>query len=782
MDFPFLYIAISYTTGIIFGNYLPLPIYILNVSLIISFVFSWIAFLLKKHKFTFLFILFCTFLIGDLSTQRKNNEWEKNFLNNLDTDEYIDLYGYAYKTPELTDQGKYIFMKLEKIWFDKKEIPSYGKVRIKIRSEEINFPEINMGDRIKVSAKLSHFYSYKNFKSSSSRIFFKINQINRIAYSKSQNLIEIIEKNRKFNLLNTISQIREFLLKKIDESATRDHKYLKEASFLKAILLGEREGLPKEILDSTQNSGLFHLLAISGAHIGIISFFIFRFLRLFINSEKLNYIILIFFLIFYSVLVEGRASVIRASLMAISFSIGKILYKDINYINILSFSYVLILAINPFFLFDIGFQLTYTATLSLILLAPRFLKYLPALPFKISELTSISLAAQIGVLPIIAYYFNRVTLISVFLNLLAVPLAGIILGLSFIILPIYLIFPFLKFLMISIFYLIDIFLLISDFSYKTPFLSYRIPGPNILLMIIYYIFLTILLTKLNKKLKIIFLTSFLFSLFLILAYPFPSYSKYMSISFIDVGQGESILVEFPGYKKMLIDGGGTFNDNFDIGERVVSPFLWSKGIKKINYVVSTHAHSDHLKGLITVIKNFKYGEIWESTSPKNEFLYKKFIKLLKNKPKKINRGYKTKINNVEIEIIHPPRKKDPEKALNEDSMVIKLSYRKISFLLTADIDMVSEMDIIKSGTNIKVNVLKAPHHGAKSSSSEEFLEKVKPEIVVICVGYKNSFGFPDQEIIDRYRIRKINVLRTDYNGLIEIKTDGNKLMVKKMID
>jgi len=248
-----------------------------------------------------------------------------------------------------------------------------------------------------------------------------------------------------------------------------------------------------------------------------------------------------------------------------------------------------------------------------------------------------------------------------------------------------------------------------------------------------------------------------------------------------VGQGDSILVEFPGSKKMLIDGGGLPGNRFDIGERVVSPFLWHKGIKKIHYLILTHAHPDHLNGLKAVARNFRIGEAWEAFSPLEDQTYTDFKESLSPSvlQKRSFRGQISRVGKVKIEVLHPVRGKPFVEAVdNEQSLVLRITYGRTSFLLGADIGRKSEESIIENFKEIESQLLKSPHHGSKSSSSQGFLEKVSPQIVVITAGEGNWYGLPDQEVIARYEEMGAKIFRTDLHGAVEISSNGQRLFVR----
>jgi competence protein ComEC len=423
------------------------------------------------------------------------------------------------------------------------------------------------------------------------------------------------------------------------------------------------------------------------------------------------------------------------------------------------------------------------ATLAIILFYPRVINKLPRLPLRISEIFALSATAQIGVLPIIAFFFNRVSFSGLILNLAAIPLVAMIMAIGYLFLPLSLVSASLANILARLASsLIDLLLGISQIHDRASLLASRTPTPHLWTVLGFYLFLGLLLLPVkHKRTRLVASGCLLLFLFVIVTYPFPSYSKNLKLTFIDVGQGESMLVEFPGTTKMLIDGGGVPDDTFDIGENVVSPFLWRKGIKKIHYLVLTHPHPDHINGLKAVARNFKIGEFWEGYSVLENESYARFVNSLGPKvPKKrMFQEDQMTLKNVLIRILHPP-KREPivERVHNDFSLVMSLSYGLNSFLLTGDIGKDVEKRLVEKKNLPKCQILKSPHHGSNSSSSPEFLEAISPEIVVISVGRGNIYGLPNTDVLARYSAHGAKVYRTDLHGAVEITATKQDISVR----
>jgi len=788
MPFPFLFLALCLAVGILFSSILSLPLLSWLLSLLASLFCSWLLFSIHKNRLAFVFILLTTFLLGACLHTFIDRNFEENSLRRLRLTSYADFTGRLYKSPSHGLDKDLLFIKVDKVSYQNKKQDIKGNLRVTIpHSEEFPSPfHLFVHDKVKFSARLLPHQGFRNFKTNSMTAYLKSQNIHARATTKSPLLVERIEPGKKYSPLRLISLLRQKLQQKIEDhfpASDDEHPLSSQGAVLEALLLGERYRMDPSVTQSLQKSGIYHLFAISGAHIAIISFFLFSVFKLFRIPNRLSYLLLMIFLLFYAFLVEGRPSVFRATIMTLAFLFGKLIWRNVNLINTISISAFILLFLNPFSLFNVGFQLTFSATLTIILFFPRIIKYLPKLPFKISEIMVLSLTAQLGVLPFVVNSFNRVTFSSLILNFAALPLVALIMALGYVFLPLSFISSFLsQHLAQAIQFLIGLLIKSSHLLDRFSFISYRIPTPHLITIIGYFLFLYLLLLppKIRRQKTALIL---LFSIFLALlvTHPFPSLSKNLRLTFIDVGQGESILIEFPGKKKMLIDGGGFPEGTFDIGENVVSPFLWRKGMKKIDYLVLTHAHPDHLNGLKAVSRNFKVREFWEAFSPIESEDYAELKRILPKSvvSKRLFRGDRHQERKVKIEVLHPEQGDILVSTIrNDDSLVLRLSYGQTSFLLSGDIGINAERKILEYFSEIKSQVLKSPHHGSRSSSSEDFLESVAPRIVVISVGEGNYYGFPNQEVLERYEQIGAEIFRTDIHGAVEIGSNGQTISVR----
>jgi competence protein ComEC len=489
--------------------------------------------------------------------------------------------------------------------------------------------------------------------------------------------------------------------------------------------------------------------------------------------------------------VATQRSVIMALAFIASFAIGR--GKD--HLNTLSLAGLVILAISPGSVWDVSFQLSFAAMASIIILVPRFNellgKYLEVsseertnglknavlifLKKRVLPLVFVTLAAGIGTSPILACHFHRISLTGLAANLVAVPLAGV--AVPSLLVSSALI-PFSETLAWLMLFPADMaFSFISravSFFAAIPYASLWVSPPALHEMALYYL---LVFSAANIGRARVYLYAAPASALLLIVLPlsqnFRERPDVLRVTYLSVGQGDSAFIELPGGKTMLIDGGGTNNPDFDTGERVVAPFLRSKGVERIDYMVLSHAQQDHMGGLLFIARNMDVGEFWwngeGSLGRLGAALEEKRVvkRAVDSSTGKKAAGY------AEVEFFNRSKASFDT---NDNSLVLKVSYGQRSFLFSGDISEKAEMTIASGA--IEADVLKAPHHGSKYSSSAGFLSAVKPSVVVVSAGRLNSFGFPHAEALERYEAAGAQIMRTDTMGAVIIETDGKSLSKK----
>jgi competence protein ComEC len=253
----------------------------------------------------------------------------------------------------------------------------------------------------------------------------------------------------------------------------------------------------------------------------------------------------------------------------------------------------------------------------------------------------------------------------------------------------------------------------------------------------------------------------------------------LEVTAIDVGQGDSILVVLPQGETILVDGGGRLvygrqrKSNLDIGEDVVSPYLWNRGIRRIDVMVATHAHQDHIGGLAALVSNFRPKALWTGANPPPELLdtaRRLAIPSVRQHP-----TGPFELSGARIEVLAPARDYAAGKPGNNDSLVLRISYGSRSFLLTGDMERAIEAQLLASGADLHADVLKVGHHGSRTSSIQPFLDAVSPSVALVSAGFENSFGHPHPDVLARLSARHAAILRTDLDGRVTARTDGRRL-------
>lgn len=788
MPFPLLFIAAAIVLGIASASASALPVAFWAGSLAVALAVAWLFFARDKVKACFGAVLAASLALGGTLFVWQERDYRENALHRLRRDGYADFGGTLLRSPERGTDRDVLLIRVDRADLGPGEVPLRGRLRLSVqRSEQHRLPPLRTGDRVEFSAQLGTAVSDRNFRTPPYTLILRNRRIHASAFAKSPLLVRKTGAARGAALLSgPISSLRQALQGRIEAhfSEGLPPRLSREGGILEALLIGERGRLDPEVQATLQRSGLYHLLAISGAHIGIVTGLLFLLLRLVRVRTRPSYLILTVLLVGYAVLVEGNASVVRATVMACAFFIGKLLWKDVHLLNTIAASALVILFGNPFQVFDAGFQLTYLATLGILLFYKPLLKRMPKLPLRLAEVTALTAAAQIAVLPVIAASFNRVTFASFLLNIPAIPLVAALMAAGYVFLA--LAFASGAAAAALAFCLkagLKVFVAVAGLLDPVRVLSYRIPPPHPVLVAAYFALLLAFLAPWRPKAaRAARAAAFAAVLLLIVTYPFPPASTPgLRITFLDVGQGDAVLVEFPGRAKMLVDGGGLPESAFDVGERVVSPFLWRKGIKSLDHLVLTHAHPDHLNGLRAVVANFRIGAFHEAVRDAEDPSYAEFKSLIPGRTRQARwtRGETLTMGDVLVETLHPdPAAAESGRTDNDLSLVLRLSYRDFSCLLAADVGAGAESELIGAVPNPAADVLKVPHHGSRTSSSPAFLEAVAPLVAVVTAGQGNRYGLPHPDILDRYAAAGVRLFRTDRDGAVEVTTDGRTVAVR----
>ncbi len=558
------------------------------------------------------------------------------------------------------------------------------------------------------------------------------------------------------------------------------------AAVVKALILGERQDVDRGIMKQFQKTGIVHVLAVSGLHVGfILMLFLLVFGLLGFSHNKRNAASLLFLFLFIA-LIDFKAPVLRAGIMAALYFAGQFLERKTNSLNIIGTAGLLILIVAPQQLLQPGFQFSFAAAGSILYAYPKFRSLAlfktkqPFINKWIMQPFLVSLAAVLGTVPLTWWYYGALQTGAVLVNVLLIPLIGGFVVLSFI------------FILVSgigigiggglgwiLYYYFEVILKLNAFFTRLPFIQVAVPKPSILSIVLLIILLLLLF---NLKKKNIFPALLLVAVLFYLNTRAPSRLR---ITFVNVGQGDGAVVQFPNGKVLVVDGGDR-KFALDSGTRYLIPLLHYYGIKRINYLLSTHPHSDHFGGLISILDKFPADTVVVSRYPGKSKLYKKFLGTTRQKGVPIaykKRGQQLFIGNeYRIYVLHPfgsylNAKTFSGNEVNNSSLVLKICYGNCSFLLTGDLEQNAEGRLLNYTSFLKSDVLKVGHHGSKTSSSGAFLKLIKPRYSVVSVGRHNKFFHPSRKTMRRLRRYGARPLRTDHFGALVFECDGEEVQL-----
>ena len=637
--------------------------------------------------------------------------------------------------------------KLELTIKGKDKIKSYYYFETK-KEKELIISKIHLGDKLLLKGNLEEIEENKTK-----------NLFDYKKYMKRQN-IYYYQEVEEITLLSRNKNIFYNVKEKVISMCTN--------KYVKIFILGDKSDIDKKVINSYRELGISHLFAISGMHITLLSSFLLKMFKKIRLKEEKRYLIVSLFLVFYLFLTGLSASVLRAVLFFILFSINDIYYFYIKNTNIFILIFSISLLINPNYLFDVGFLYSYSISYTLIYMS----SYINTYNSYFKKLLITSCLSFIVSIPISLYYFNQINFLSIVYNLFYVPF------ISYVVFPLslftFIYQPLERVLNIFIVILEKSSLLLSDIN----ILKFIFSSINIIYYLV-YIFLIITVLKGLKSKKNFYILSLIF--FLIFHYINPLIFNKNYLMMIDVGQGDSILIHFNN-KSILIDTGGVMNyyeEKWQIKKNKSSivlnttiPLLKKLGISKLDYLVLTHGDDDHMGESINLVNNFQVNKVIFNNGEYND-LEQKLIKTLEEKNisyyqniKELNLG-KNKLYFLNNKLY------DDE---NNNSSVIYTKLNGVKLLLMGDAGINVEKDLIKKYNLEDIDILKVGHHGSKTSSSKDFINAINPKYSLISVGKDNKFNHPNSSVLQTLKNSKI--YRTDLDGSITFKIKNDKLKIE----
>ena len=719
---------------------------------------------------------------------------------------FVGLEGELIGYPEIREDKTRLLLRADRVFPAGRPEKASGRVLVNLYKGGEHF---SYGDRIRIRCDLHEPVRQGNPGAFSWKQYLALRKIYVTAYIRDEDAIVLMRRADGKRLGVRIAKIR----KKLSDHIRRS--YPKPASdILRALILGERWAVTGPWRDAFSALGVSHLLAISGLHMGIIALFCYGISRrillrfekiaLLLPVEKIAWGATIPVLAVYAGIAGMGLSTQRALIMISAYAVSVLFDRSRNLYHTLALAAFVILLIHPGSIFDISFQLSFISVLGLIYAVPKLdalfrfgKKDSPADPagavtkrgFSNYALMMIlsAVAAILSTLPVTILHFHNVAVGAVLANVVLVPLIGMAvlpaaLGGAFA----YLVWPPFGSLVLGI---------CSWIVQRTAFGVERIarqigdllylPSPTPFEVAVYY-GICVGICHLKKR-WVRFATAGLVIL-LVGSWVGESILKRfddrLRVRCLSVGNGLSVLVQGPGGRWMLVDGGGDYKDRTDIGALQVAPVLWHYRLTAPDRVVLSHPDADHMNGLRFILRAFRVYSLWDNGDRLETEGYARFKVCYTRRgirPEALHRGMRWTLGDALVEVLHPPKRgfyrvgDDPHSQTNNASVVLRIELGDISFLLPGDIEAEAETVLSALG-GLRSTVLIAPHHGSRTSNTERFLDAVSPEYVVVCArGGKTTWM--SREVLERYRSRSIRVFHTGLDGMVSFSTDGKKLEV-----
>ncbi|MDD3013027.1 MAG: DNA internalization-related competence protein ComEC/Rec2 [Candidatus Gastranaerophilales bacterium] len=541
---------------------------------------------------------------------------------------------------------------------------------------------------------------------------------------------------------------------------------------------------PKDIKQNFINSGLLHLLAASGMNVALVSgIWLYLATRLRV-PYKISIIIAAMLVIIYATLTGFSPSVTRAVWMIEFILLGKLLDRKADNIALLALVCTIMLLFDPLTITNIGFQLSFIVTFGLLFCVPVFIEKTKPVPEFISGTILIPTIAQMWATPFQLFHFNNFSVYSVFANILVTPFIGVISFLGFI----SSLFSIIPIVGEKICWLLDkgtepfisLLLYVSGYISALPGALQYFATPEIITILIFYslILAVTLLIKfdfLKKRLNFTILS--LLTVFILLIFS-DNFSKDLKLTFFDVKEADSILIQTPDKKSFLVDTGNTGIKAFNSAKTIIVPYLRDKGINKLDALILTHPDSDHIGGTVNLLENIKVEKIIDNGESSKSKTYRKIQNIITKKHMSIKHVINNEVlynkNNLKI-LLFRTNNKD-SKTSNERSLIVFIKYGKTSALLMGDAES-NSLNLIKKFVKQPVDIIKVGHHGSYNSINEDFIKYIKPQTAIISVG-KNDYGHPTSKILNILRNHHVRTLRTDRDNAINIETNDSNINIQ----
>ncbi|MFA4885601.1 MAG: DNA internalization-related competence protein ComEC/Rec2 [Desulfotomaculaceae bacterium] len=809
MNRPLVILTICFIAGILIGEYTQIKASIALALAAFSFLAAIAGHILGWRENRRLILIL--FLILGLGLSRLWVEESKTPLVDY-AGQRVVLVGWVAEEPDVREDKVNYLLQAQEMVRGEERLSITGSVRLQLKESNQVF---GYGDVLKVSGLLSRPDPAGNPGAFDYRTYLERQGIMVQLLVRGDNAVQKIGIAGANPLHSAALKVKQKLAATATTSLTGS-----QAAVLGGIIFGTQGLIDRETRKTFSETGVVHILSVSGLHVGLVLGGLVGLLSLLRLQPGFIAPLATPALVFYVLMTGLNPAVLRSAIMALLLIWAHHLGRDRDWPTTLALAALLILLWNPLQIYHPGCQLSFAATWGILYLSPVLTKacsaVLKGLPDKIVRTVSLALAvplaAQLATIPLVAWYYNLLSPVSIPANLLAVPLVGLIMSLGLLATALGLVWlPLAALVNVVTGVVLDVFLALVAFFQHLPGAVIYLATPPVLLMAAWYGGLLVavrvrsagLFSGLRQRCAGWLPVGAALAVALALIWwPWPGGQK-LTVHFIDVGQGDSALVQTPGGQSILIDTGGRtdeFTTGTGVGDLVVEPYLRRLGVNRIDVLILTHPHEDHCGGATSLVRHFPVrlavvspvletpgnGEQEKSKSGEGGEISPAYTTLLR---KMFDEGIPVRYatagdtlkleNGLDIEVLSPVEiAEGSHPGLNNSSLVLKLSFGRRSFVFTGDAELDEQKELIRLAADLKTDVLKIPHHGSRFLLPE-LVELADPEAAVISVGAHNTFGHPAQSTIELLNRTGVKVYRTDLDGAVIIQTDGYNLEVRK---
>jgi competence protein ComEC len=669
----------------------------------------------------------------------------------------------------------------------RREVEGLVLTTIKSRARERSAPSLSYGTRIAITGSLALPPPRRNPGEFNLRQYYEANGISLLCNVPDDRTLALVDTTGgAWILRKVVFPVRQYILATVDTLIGGE-----EGAFLKGLLLGERSGLSQPLRQAFAISGVAHVLAVSGSNVAVVGLALLVFFEVIRIPRKIRPVLVALGLLVYMIITGNQPPVVRATIMGLVFLAARVRQRPTNPYNVLGISALIILLVDTRQLFDVGFQLSFVAVLALVHLYPALrLLYAAFRPSNIwkkllvgaCDLIALTMAATLGTLPITAAVFGRVSVIGLLANVLVVPATGLAVFLGMV-----LVVAHLAGHMAGLIYgavtreVLHWTLESVRVSALAPFAAVqtlRFSAADALPYFAVLLFVFHLRTpRVTRGLVFVVMASFCLRVFLPPDRVFAGNETTLRCIVMDVGQGDAILLQFPGGKTLLIDAGPAAPGN-DMGEKIIVPFLTRLGVQRLDAVLISHPHDDHFGGLRAIASVFPIDRLIVDVKRFNALSQMRGVASQVRTEGSVGERFVFGGGRIYVLSSRDTTMADtfgpPD--LNAESLVVKVVYGKTALLFPGDAPSTVEQHMIRRyGNFLESDFLKVGHHGSATSSSDEWLDVVRPELAAISAGQFNRHGHPAPSTLKRFAERPILVGRTDEDGALIFESDGTTI-------